>query len=636
MFQLLKKVQAKAILLSLLIALMALTIGILSGCGEKESAQAEDILTQKKAEEGRTQITVLVKYAFTINAFEKAVEERFPEIDIVQVGNYTSNMGKEEYAKRLEVDDLTDVIMTWPLNVGEEYWSERLIDLSGMEFSNKYNISMLDSISKDGALYYLPGPSQVRGIVYNKTMFQENGWKVPKNYDEFIKLCNAIQDTGIKALQLGFRNSEVLDTAFTGYSFGDLYGTPSDSQWVKEYNEGEHSFGDHFSTALDTFQDLIDQNVISKEDLKVDYSKREQMFFSRRCAMVEDSVLMARMGDSYTGTDDEYGLMPFFNRTDGDSWARLYAVCYIGLNKHLEDKGNEDKYDLVMELMDYISTKDGQEALMGDTGAMFSSLIGVGATDVPEIVDLQETMKRGNYGIFSELKNAQNALRKGLARMLTGTMTPKEVIEMVDEENQNPPKEDKPEVLASASQDFSVIETGNYVTDVMREAADTEIALFMDNGKDGHYNGKGISGKIYKGDLTSKDLFRILPDLKEGDTGTLWKVTMTGKDLLNTLEHSINVSVGGKGWFYYFSGLKMEFNPTAKPGKRIKSITLDDGSKIDPKKEYSIAVADNSTPEKYFKSCKKTKTTIRELLEKDLKEKGTISPSADGRFVIVK
>lgn len=41
-------------------------------------------------------------------------EEKFPQIDIIQVGNFTSRQGIVEYKRRLEHDDLTDIIMTWP------------------------------------------------------------------------------------------------------------------------------------------------------------------------------------------------------------------------------------------------------------------------------------------------------------------------------------------------------------------------------------------------------------------------------------------------------------------------------------------------------------------------------------------
>lgn len=608
----------------------------LSACGQEKQKKevSQEILTQKKTEDGRTQISVLVKYAFTINGFEKAVEEKFPNIDIVQIGNYTHDMGVDEYASRLKHDDLPDIVMTWPLDVGEEYWEERLIDLSGMGFTDKYELSMLNNIAKDGKLYYLPGPAQVRGIVYNKTMFAENGWQVPQNYEEFLGLCKTIEDSGIRSIQLGFKNEEVLDTAFIGYNYSQCFSSPQDVQWIDDYNSGMGSFGEHFGTALDVFQQMIDAGIWQKEDLDINYSDREKMLFTRQCAMAEDSVLLARMGYQQTGSTDEFAMMPFFNPGEEGEWARLYMVCYIGLNKHLQDKGNEGKFELVKEIMEYISTEEGQEMLSSDTGAMFSSLSGSKPPAIPEIDALIPTLTHGRYAIFTPLQNAQSALREGLAGMIRGDVTKEDVIRMVDEQNLNPEKEETPEKLGEATEIFSLIDTGGYVADVIREFADSDLGLVMDNGKDGLYNGKGISGKFYKGDVTTADVGRVLSDFKAGDKGSLCKVTMTGANLKKTLEYSISVENNQTGWFYYFSGLKMEFDPTAEQGSRIKSITLEDGKALDDKKTYSAVIMNDTVLEECIESSEQLDATITSVLQDAIKDAGTISPSKDGRFVV--
>lgn len=613
-----------------------LALSLLNGCGAKSggAGSGEDILSQKVTEKGRTPITVLVKYAFTINAFEQAVEEKFPDIDLVQVGNYTGDRGLVEYERRLEHDDLTDIVMTWPLEVGEQYWGDRLLDLSGMSFTGRYNTSMLNTIARGGKLYYLPGPAQVRGIVYNKTLFAEKGWAVPTDFDGFVELCKTIEESGLRSLQLGFGNSEVLDTAFAGYGYSESFSTPQNAQARADYDNGQGSFGDNFGPALDTFQTMIDAGIWKAEDLKVTYSDREHMLFSRQCAMVEDSVLMTRMGYGMTGTTDEFALMPFFTPETPSDWARLYMVCYIGVNKHLAENANKQKYDLVMKLMDYISTPEGQEALAADTGAMYSSLTGVPASEVPEIDDMRDALNAGRSAIFPELKNAQSALRTGLAGMVGGTMTKEEVIRAVDAANTAPPAVSGAEVLGKANADFSLIETGSFITDVMREKAGSDFALFLDNGKDGRYNGKGVSGKIYQGEQTADDLARIMPDFKRGEAGSLQVAAMTGADLKKTLEYAIAVDNNSSGWFYYFSGLKMTYAPAAEPGSRIQKITTADGKAIDDSAIYTVAVMDNSVPEENVQSMEDTGYLIKDLLAEKLKSSEAVSPSRDGRFVV--
>ncbi|MEG2406058.1 MAG: extracellular solute-binding protein [Clostridiales bacterium] len=610
---------------------------LLTACVGQDTTTAinsGDVLTQKEIHKDKIPITVLVKNAFAVDSFEKAAEIKFPDIDIIQVGNYSSEMGIDEYEARLKNHDLTDMVMTWPVNVGEEYLDGSLMDLSSLPMSGKYTNMALNDISQDGSLYYLPGPAQVRGILYNKTLFEENGWEVPKDYNGFIALCQTIEKTGMRSLQLGLGNAEVLDTAFVGYGYESCFSKPENAKKIADYNKGIGSFGDNFTPALNTFQDLIDKGILKKEDLNLHYQDREKMIFSRQCAMVEDSVLMCRMGEEKTGSTDEFALMPFFNPGVDNDWARLYPVCYIGANKKLEQTENRNKYDLVMDLLEYISTPEGQHALAGDTGAMYSSLKNTEPSDAPEITDLRPTLVQGRCAIFPTLKNAQNSLRRGLAGMVAGNLTADDVITMVDAENSKPPKIEDPKVVGTAAADFSMIETGNFITDTMREAAKSDFALFLDNGKDGKNNGKGICGRLYKGDITQTDINRILPDLRVGEKGELWKVTLTGANLLKTLEYSIPVDNNITGWFYYFSGLKMEFAPNAKPGQRIKSITDDKGNSIDPKKEYTVAVADDSIPREFIISWDKTNIPISDLLLKKIKEEKTIKPGDDHRFTL--
>ncbi len=610
----------------------ALLFGLVGCAGQGGKDAQKDILSQKEPLEGRIPVTVLVKYAFSINSFEQMVEEKFPDIDIIQVGNYTRDMGIAEYEARLEHDDLTDVVMTWPLDVGQAYWKDRLIDLSGMDFTSKYNLSMLNEISQDGSLYYLPGPAQVRGIVYNKTLFEENGWEVPEDFEGFVALCKTIEASGMRSLQLGFQNTEVLDTAFFGFNYAGSFSNLQDMQWLEEYNSGTGSLEDHFAPAFEVFQRMIDEGIWQEADLEVDYAEREKMLFNRQCAMMEDSVLMARMGGIQTGTSDQFALMPFFSPGEESDWARLYMVCYIGLNKNLQKPENKDKYDAVLRLMDYISTVEGQEALAADTGAMFSSLSGAPAPEVVEIEDIKPALEQGRYAIFPRLENAQEALRQGLADMLRGTATAQDAMQAADAQNQQPKETIPPVTLATATHNFTLLETGNLVTDIMREKTGADIALFMDNGKDGRYNGKGISASLYAGDVTNVDLLRVLPDLKHGEEGVLWTVQMTGENLLNTLEYAIPVDNNQTGWFYYFSGLKMRYNVHNQPGERIQEITLADGSKLENDQVYTIAVMDNTVPEEYIIECEESSDTMYSVLETALQEQKTVSPAGDGRF----
>lgn len=606
---------------------------LLTACSSKP--MQEDVITQKAVEQGKIPVTIMLRSTFSINAFEKAAEEKFPNLDIIQDGYYTASMTATQLEKRMEQDDMGDVIMTWPLEVGEKYWEDQLLDLSALPLTSKYHISKLNEISRDSKLYFLPGPAQIRGIVYNKTLFEEKGWEVPKDFDGFISLCQEIEKSGIRSLQLGLGNKDILNTAFVGFGYIESFSKPKDASSIANFNAGKGSFGDHFSPALDTFQKLIDTGVLQKNDLNLRYVHREKMFFTRECAMIEDSVLLTRTMPQKYDCTDEFGLMPFFSPGENGDWVSLFPVCYIGLNKHLAEKPNQAKYDLVMQLMEYISTPEGQTALAADTGAMYSSLENMPLhTDVPEIEDLRNSLEQGRSAVFPKLKNAQSALYTGLAGMINGEMSKADVIKLVDEENRNPPTEEPLEVLGNATKDFSMTETGNFITDVMRNESGCEIALFLDHGRDGMENNKGVTAKLYEGELTTADITRIMPNLSRGEKGELLKISMTGADLIKTLEHSISLDDNQSGWFYYFSGLCMEFDPTAQPGSRIRKITDANNKQIEPTREYTVAIMDTIVPEEFVITSEATGKKISDLLVEAITTSKSITPSGDGRFTI--
>ncbi len=110
---------------------------------------------------------------------------------------------------------------------------------------------------------------------------------------------------------------------------------------------------------------------------------------------------------------------------------------------------------------------------------------------------------------------------------------------------------------------------------------------------------------------------------------------MTGRDLIQTLEYAVPVDNNVTGWFYYFSGLRVEYAPSAEPGTRIRKITDSDGKALELDGLYTVAVMDETTPPEFFKTCEKTEISIDSIVEKAIKNSGTISPSGDGRFTVI-
>lgn len=72
------------------------------------------------------------------------------------------------------------------------------METDGVKVSSRFDESTINSMkASDGNIYSLPWSNSVTGFVYNATLFEEKGWKVPKTTDEFVTLCANIFSAGL-------------------------------------------------------------------------------------------------------------------------------------------------------------------------------------------------------------------------------------------------------------------------------------------------------------------------------------------------------------------------------------------------------------------------------------------------------
>lgn len=119
---------------------------------------------------------------------------------------------------------------------------------------------------------------------------------------------------------------------------------------------------------------------------------------------------------------------------------------------------------------------------------------------------------------------------------------------------------------------------GDLITDAMIDATGAQIAVT---------NGGGIRASIKAGNITKGDVLTVLPF---GNYVVVKQVT--GAQLKEALEHSVSAYPELSGGFLHVSGIKFTFDPGRKVGSRVTTLTLADGTPIDPNKSYSLATND--------------------------------------------
>lgn len=118
---------------------------------------------------------------------------------------------------------------------------------------------------------------------------------------------------------------------------------------------------------------------------------------------------------------------------------------------------------------------------------------------------------------------------------------------------------------------------GNLVADLVRETTAAQVAII---------NGGSIRTGLPAGALTARQVYAALPF-----DNYLVAVRMSGRQLLEALEHGVSAVEHEEGRFPQVSGIRFTFRRDRPPGERVVS-ALVNAVPIDPDREYTVATLD--------------------------------------------
>lgn len=161
---------------------------------------------------------------------------------------------------------------------------------------------------------------------------------------------------------------------------------------------------------------------------------------------------------------------------------------------------------------------------------------------------------------------------------------------------------------------------GEYITDVMRATQHVQIAIT---------NKGGIRTILPKGKITMQKLYAVLPF-----DNTVVTMNMTGQQIVDVLEHSVDNA--------QFSGINVQYQPSAPAGKRVRSVMLADGTALRPDGVYSVATNDflSNGGDGFAMFLKGTKVvntneTLRDCVANYIRSQKTINFVYDARRLVL-
>ena len=199
------------------------------------------------AQDGKIHIELVHYKPEAVKTFE-ALEEKFNasqnEIVLtIESPNEAMTILKTRFVR----EDPPDIIgIGGDINYSIFLDAEMLMDISDYEglhdIKDSYlnTADLLEFVPTKGA-YTVPFAANAAGVLYNKDIFDEHGWSIPRTWDEFISLCKTIKAAGIQPLFFGYRDTWTCLAPWNAIAV-DL--APADI--CQQVNRGEAKFSDAY------------------------------------------------------------------------------------------------------------------------------------------------------------------------------------------------------------------------------------------------------------------------------------------------------------------------------------------------------------------------------------------------------
>lgn len=519
-------------------------IPLLTGCISK------DFLSKMSSNNVHEAITIQSSFR-NMSAFIDAVHERYPEINLEVIpysgANYTA------YVKaQIAAGDMPDIYCTTYYTPGHDDVSDRLIDMSGYAFTDCYAEARLRDVTDDGAIYMLPMYYNCIGITYNKTLLEKHGWKLPDSLRELEKLAPKVRKAGC---QLALDQIQFPDYGFQYFCnimSTNYLNTPDGRKWQERFLDGD--------TTLAGTQEMVKNMKIlekwrkigmlnSNGNPKSDEETRRKMAEGNTLFMLGSSNLFKD-----EETKDEFGLMPYLSE-DGTQNAFIMNVSrYIGLNKHLEDQGNEQKLEDALHVMEVLSTVKGMKAL--NQSYANTSLLPLKDYVVESegyYADIEDKLNAGVMApfIYDGWENLIVATGREMISFIRGDSGLREVVQTFDE-NQYLIVDNSVAAYTKVTEKLDTSACAKAIGICFAKASGADLALISKNKwykltKSKDLNFEGVSGALYPLPVTDQEITSILPT---GWTGNIETVTLSGKRILQLVETGYDRNGDGKTFPY--------------------------------------------------------------------------------------
>jgi raffinose/stachyose/melibiose transport system substrate-binding protein len=454
---------------------------------------------------------------------------------------------------------------------------------------------------------------------------------MPTSSADLISLCHTIKAAGISPFAGCFKYESQLCRVLEGMLYDQLFSSSEGMAWYADLIAGKKSFADYATPMFETAKQMLDEGVFSLDGFSASLTTMRKNFFAGKIAMMDYSSDIYSLASS-EGCNFDVGLAPYPSTT-GKNSPVLYgssAVLYIPSSI----KGDSKRYAFDTSVMDYLSTSEGQDALLtGWTGVPSTKNYQGSSLLYQEVANY---IKQGTYHSILDFAPSQDLVKpletlvKDAVLSIGKGTSVADAIATLDTSYAKTLVDGVPttsyEKIASATDDFSTLETSYYLADKIKAATSAEIALVPSGG---FY--RSNMGYFSKGDITNDT--RLFYEKGVGSKDFITVYRLTGVQLRDELEHPYINSIE-QNQFVAASGLSVEYAPWHASGNRVVKVSLEDGTALNDEQTYQVACYAGVLDARYITETGSVHSELKDpqsFIEASLRADGEISPNIASR-----
>ncbi len=327
---------------------------------------------EKNDEFAGEELSILVSAGWMDNRYDETIKRFEDTYDVtVDLQTIPADQYSDILQSKLSTDSCADIfwIQSNPFAIEsvivdpEKY----CIDFTGEEWQSIMPESRLSSCMYNDKLYGLQiwhaSPEYV--MLYNKTLFEENGWEIPTTYEELKTLCGEILEAGITPIFMPGADGWQHQLMF--FQIGGEY-EEAEPGLYEALNNNTATFADNekMLEVLEQFKEFSDLGYFGEDWIGTDSTNISNEFGDRNCAMTIANSSTIKQIKEDTGTEDEFGLFlePF---GDNDTYPTNPAgPTMFGYN------GSEHP-ELVKEFFRFVTTTESLQEIL-DNSPQYTNL----------------------------------------------------------------------------------------------------------------------------------------------------------------------------------------------------------------------------------------------------------------------